>query len=126
MTDDRDAASGIVAATIARGEALIRKGKYRRAIRMWRRLLESGPDEIKPAQELIRSKIASTYFQLARIALRRSGRQNLRRAAERLRLALRYANRLEYAVELARCHLRLGQLQQADDVLTHVVNTEPS
>ena len=50
----------------------------------------------------------------------------LARAAERLRLALRYANRLEYAVELARCHLRLGQLQQADDVLTHVFNTEPS
>ncbi len=45
---------------------------------------------------------------------------------ERLRLALRYDNRLEYAIELARCHLRLGQLQRADEMLTHVLKTEPS
>lgn len=126
MTDGHDSASGIVAATIARGEAFIRKGKYRRAIRLWRSLLESELDEIEPARASIRSKIASAYYQLAQIALRRSGRQNLRRAAERLRLALRYDNRLEYAIELARCHLRLGQLQRADEMLTHVLKTEPS
>ena len=126
MTDGHDSASGIVAATIARGEAFIRKGKYRRAIRLWRSLLESELDEIEPARASIRSKIASVYYQLAQIALRRSGRQNLRRARERLRLALRYDNRLEYAIELARCHLRLGQLQRADEMLTHVLKTEPS
>src|SRR5690606_41422058 len=80
MTDGHDSASGIVAATIARGEAFIRKGKYRRAIRLWRSLLESELDEIEPAREIGRAHVASGYYQLAQIALPRRCRHTFRRA----------------------------------------------
>ena len=122
MSDRSVITNGLVAAVIARGDALARKGKYRRAIQVWRRLLESEGEEVELAQALIRSKIAVTYYRLSRIALRgRVTRKSWLRAIERLQLALRYDTHPEYYVELGRCYLRLGQLAKADESLAQVL-----
>ena len=120
----------MVAAAIARGDSLARRGKYRRAIQIWRELLDSESEEAALADGLIRNKIASTYFRLSRMALRakgkKPGRKELLRAAERLRQALKYEEASEYLIELGRCHLRLGEVERADAALARALELEPA
>lgn len=129
MSDEHDVNHGVVAATIARGEMLARRGKYRRAIQIWRELLDSESEEAALADGLIRNKIATTYYRLSRRALRakggKPGRKALLRASERLRQALKYEESPEYLIELGHCYLRLGELERADATLTRALEVAP-
>lgn len=112
---------GAIATAIARGDELARRGKYRRAIQIWRELLDLESEEAVLAQGLIRNKIASSYFRLSRHALRakkgKAARKAFLKAAERLRQALKYEETPEYYVELGRCYLSLGDWERADGAL---------
>lgn len=122
MSNRDDLTKGLVAAAIARGDSFARKGRYRRAIRIWRRLLEQESAEAQLAKELIRGKIGASYFRLSRLALRgKPTRQAWLKAAERLRLALKYENRPDYKIELARSYLKLGQPTKAAEALAELL-----
>lgn len=124
MSDRSDLTNGLVAAVIARGDSLARKGKYRRAIQVWRKLLDQQGDEVELAKGLIRGKIGATYFRLSRLALRgRPTRKAWLRAAERLRLALKYESHPDYHIELGRSYLKLGLLPKADETLVGLLGS---
>lgn len=108
---------------------MARRGKYRRAIQIWRDLLDSESEEALLAGELIRNKIATTYYRLSLQALRAKGRTSrkaLLRAVERLRQAVKYEEAPNYLVELSRCYLRLSDLERADQTLVRTLQVAPA
>lgn len=100
---------------VAVGDGLYQRGEFRAAIRKWQGILES--EELTPGQqEQIRRRIAAANHQRALLSMnQKPSRKSLEQALTRLEEALRWDREsAPILFEMGRCHLRRGDLEQAE------------